>query len=40
MACPQDAADGGDSLQTCRVAMNILKKQLWTAVKGDPPAYR
>jgi hypothetical protein len=31
-------ADGGDSLQIYRFAVNILAKQLWRVDKEDPPA--
>jgi hypothetical protein len=32
-------ADGRDSLQIQRVALNILNKQSWTANMGGPPAW-
>jgi hypothetical protein len=38
MVHPQ-VADGGDSLQSWRVAANILNKQSWTADKGGTPAW-
>jgi hypothetical protein len=37
VARPQ-VADGGDGLQTWRVAANILNKQSRTADRGGPPA--
>jgi hypothetical protein len=33
-------ADEGEGLQIWRVAVNILNKQLQTADKGCPPAWR
>jgi hypothetical protein len=33
MVCPQ-AVDGGDGLQTWRIAANILNKQSWAADEG------
>jgi hypothetical protein len=33
MACPQ-VVDGGNSPKTCKVAVSILNKQLWTTDKG------
>jgi len=33
MVCPR-VADGGDSLQVWRVAVNILDKHMWTTDKG------
>jgi hypothetical protein len=38
MTCPQ-VADGGDGLKICRVAANILNKQLWTASSGWSSAW-
>jgi len=30
-------ADGGDCLQTCRVAVNTWNKHLWQSTRGGPP---
>jgi hypothetical protein len=38
MACPQ-VADGRDSLQIWRVAVNILNKQSWTTDKGCSSSF-
>jgi hypothetical protein len=31
--------DGGEGLQIWKISANILNKQLWTAERGDPPAW-